>query len=106
MTKTFTQRDRENITISAHYVFGCNKYVTGAKNDPPERRKKRDRVSATIAAGLDVLDSDNPPKSKEEAIRRIVGAVAIALAFLFPQYRLAIQVAGWLWDYLHLDQGS
>jgi hypothetical protein len=28
------------------------------------------------------------------------------LSILFPQYRLAIQVAGWLWDYVHGDPSA
>jgi hypothetical protein len=66
MTKTFTVIDRANITQSAHYAFSCYEYAKGAEKraEAKDRSKKRDRVSATIAAGLDVLDSDNPPKSK------------------------------------------
>ena len=101
MTAAFTERDRENITLSACYAFDCNHYVAGVRNDPPERRKKRKHVEETVSRGLEVLESNSPPRSREEAIRRIVGAVAMALAFFFPQYRLAIQVAGWLWDYVH-----
>jgi hypothetical protein len=106
MTAAFSDRDTRNVTLSAHYAFDCNQYVLGVKNDPPARRKKRDAVSATVARGMEVLNSDNPPKSKEEAIRAIAGAVAMALAFLFPQYRLMIQVAGWLWDYLNATHES
>ena len=104
----FTTIDRENITRSAHYAFTCYEFTKGteSRTEAKERRQKRDRVSATIATGLDVLESENPPKSKEEAIRRIVGVVAFLLAGIFPQYALAIKVAGWLWDYLHLESGT
>ena len=101
MTAAFSTNERDNIIRSAHYVFGCHQYTTGVRNEPPERRKKRDRITATIDRGFEVLESDNPPQSREEAIRRIVGVAAMLVAFLFPQYRLAIQVAGWLWDYIY-----
>jgi hypothetical protein len=97
----FTENAKHNIRVSAHYTFGCHAYTTGVRHDPPERQRKRERVTATVDKGLEVLASKNPPQSREEAIRAIVGVVVMALAAIFPQYRLAIQVAGWLWDYLH-----
>ena len=104
MTAAFTQRDAYQIEAHAwrHFQVAPLASATWMKESKAQRLK-RTRISDTVARGLEVLESDNPPKSRDEAIRRIVGAGLMLLAFLFPQYRLAIQVAGWLWDYVHDD---
>ena len=103
MTAAFTQRDAYSIEAQAWREFQVAPVASGVLKESRAQRQKRRQVSETVAVGLEVLESNSPPRSREEAIRRIVGAVAMALAFLFPQYRLAIQVAGWLWDYVHGD---
>lgn len=107
MTAAFSQRDAYSIEAKAWRAFGVAPLASaGMTKEPKSQRTKRTRISETIATGLEVLESNNPPKSREEAIRLIAGGLAIALAFLFPQYRLAIQVAGWLWDYVHGDPSA
>lgn len=101
MTAAFTQNDAYRIEAQAWRDFQVAPIAAGVLKESKAQRQKRARISETVAAGLAVLESKNPPRSREEAIRMIVGAVGMALALLFPQYRLAIQVAGWLWDYLH-----
>lgn len=101
MTAAFTQNDAYRIEAQAWREFNVAPIAAGVLKEPKAQRQKRARISETVATGLAVLESKNPPRSREEAIRMIVGAVGMALALLFPQYRLAIQVAGWLWDYLH-----
>ena len=101
MTAAFTQRDAYSIEANAWREFGVAPIAAGVLKESKAQRQKRHRISETVATGLTVLESNSPPRSRDEAIRMIVGAVGMALAFLFPHYRLAIQVAGWLWDYLH-----
>ena len=101
MTAAFTQSDAYSIEAKAWREFGVAPIAAGVLKESRAQRQKRNRISETVATGLELLESNNPPKSRDEAIRMIVGAVGMALAILFPQYRLAIQVAGWLWDYLH-----
>lgn len=101
MTAAFTQNDAYRIEAQAWKEFQVAPIAAGVLKESRAQRQKRARISKTVATGLTVLESNSPPKSRDEAIRMIVGAVGMALAFLFPQYRLAIQVAGWLWDYLH-----
>jgi hypothetical protein len=103
MTAAFSQRDSYSIEAQAWREFGVVPIAAGVLKESKSQRQKRHRISETVASGLTVLESNSPPRSRDEAIRMIVGAVGMALAFLFPQYRLAIQVAGWLWDYLHGD---
>ena len=106
MTAAFTQRDAYSIEAQAWREFKVAPLAAGVLKESRAQRQKRARISETVASGLEVLESNSPPQSRDEAIRRIVGAVAMALAFFFPQYRLAIQVAGWLWDYLHGDPSA
>lgn len=106
MTAAFTQRDAYSIEAQAWREFKVAPLAAGVLKESRAQRQKRARISETVATGLEVLESNSPPQSRDEAIRRIVGAVAMALAFFFPQYRLAIQVAGWLWDYLHGDPSA
>jgi hypothetical protein len=47
------------------------------------------------------MNSDNPPKSREEAARRALGFLGMFFASIFPQYALAIKVAFFLWDVFH-----
>jgi hypothetical protein len=58
-------------------------------------------VSAASDKFFELMNSDSPPHSREEVIRLTIGTLGMVLAYLFPQYALAIRVAGWLWDYLH-----
>lgn len=107
MTAAFSQRDAYRIEAEAWRAFQVAPLASaGMLKEPKSQRLKRTRISETVARGLEVLESDNPPKSRDEAIKRIVGAGLMLLAFLFPQYRLAIQVAGWLWDYVHDDPSA
>ena len=94
-----TAAGRENIAVSARYVFECNQYHGTARSESPDKKKRRGTVDRTIKRGLDVMQSDTLPQSREAAIRSIVGPMAFVLALVFPQYALAIRVAGWLWDY-------
>jgi hypothetical protein len=101
MTAAFSQRDAYRIEAEAWREFEVAPLAAGVLKESRAQRQKRRRISESVATGLEILGSKTPPRSREEAIRMIVGALGMALAFLFPQYRLAIQVAGWLWDYLH-----
>jgi hypothetical protein len=68
-----------------------------------QRRAERERqaIKDTASAFHSVVTSDNPPQTREQAIRSTVGTLGWVLSFLFPQYSLAIKVAGFLWDLWH-----
>ena len=106
MTAAFTQRDAYDIEAKAWRAFDVMPLSAGILKESKAQRRKRTQISDTVARGLEVLESRNPPKSRDQAIKMIVGSAAMALAFFFPQYRLAIQVAGWLWDYVHDDPSA
>jgi|GEM_PF-1914265 len=102
----FTKIDRENIRDSACFVFSCNAWAVSVQGESKARKANRNTVDRTVEKSLDVMESTKPPQSRSEAIRRIVGPLAIMLAMVFPQYALMIRVAGWVWDYLHLEAGA
>ena len=95
-----TSAGRDNIAVSARHVFEVHQYFGVRTSESPDRKKRRRTVDQTIERGINVLESSNPPRSRDAAIRSIVGPLAFVLALIFPQYALAIRVAGWLWDYL------
>ena len=68
-----------------------------------QRRAEREReaIRETASAFHRVVNGANPPQSRDEAIRSTVGVLGWVLSFLFPQYAIAIKVAGFLWDLLH-----
>lgn len=103
MTAAFTQRDAYRIEAEAWREFKVAPLAAGVLKESRAQRAKRTQISNTVAKGLEVFESDNPPKSQEEAIRMIVGALGMALSLLFPQYRLMIEVVEWLWRYTHSE---
>jgi hypothetical protein len=62
------------------------------------REKRLKETNRCIGAFRKVMESNNPPKSKEEAIRIAIGLLGYLLSFVFPHYALAIQIIGFLWD--------
>lgn len=72
--------------------------------DPANERRANRRektIKATSRSFYRVMNSDNPPQSREEAARRALGFLGLFFATLFPQYSLAIKVAFFLWDVFH-----
>lgn len=100
MTAAFSQRDQLNIRTKVFEAFDCQQLPAGRREDK-KRAKLRRHVSETTDAFFDAVNSDNPPQSRDEAIRLTIGALGMLLAYLFPQYALAIKIAGWLWDFVH-----
>jgi hypothetical protein len=110
----FTKIDRENIRDSARFVFSCNAWTASSKNESKARKAKRNIVDRTVSTALNVMESEKPPQSRDESIRRtiksmyprsqwLIAVLSIVIAKMFPQYALAIRIAGWVWDYLHLE---
>jgi hypothetical protein len=107
VTRKFTAQQTQSIIQTAVYRFDCFDYVGAAnwkKKDRDERNRKRQSVESLVLRGVDLLNSDNPPRTREEAIRQIsqvppfVRFLMLILGTAFPQYALAISVAEWLWD--------
>ncbi|MGL4398991.1 MAG: hypothetical protein ACRCXD_03905 [Luteolibacter sp.] len=71
----------------------------GAGTETLDQRRKTVRKAARDFHAI--MSSRKPPQSRDEAIRRAVGLLGMMLAAMFPQYALAIKVAGFLWDIFH-----
>jgi hypothetical protein len=72
--------------------------------DPQNERKSNRReknIKAASKSFYRVMNSEHPPKSREEAARRALGFLGMFFASIFPQYALAIKVAFFLWDIFH-----
>jgi hypothetical protein len=94
-------RDQVAIETAALRQFDCANLPFGHHRETRERIKKRGHVTATTAAFFKVMNGNNPPATKDAAVRSTVGALGMLFSFLFPQFALAISVASWLWDYMH-----
>lgn len=101
MTAAFNTRDQSSIEARLWVAMDCQPLPTGLRKEDRQRTKKRQQVTAVSDKFFDVMNSENPPQSREEVIRLTIGTLGMVLAYIFPQYALAIRVAGWLWDYLH-----
>jgi hypothetical protein len=106
MAMMFTNQDIHAIEAKAWREFKVAPLASGRNEETPATQRKRRQVSTEVYRGLQVLSSDNPPRSRDEAIERIVGVIGMMLQVFFPQYRLAIQVAGWLWELLHGESST
>ena len=101
MKPTFSTRDQAEIEAAALREFNCSVLPFGSKREDKARARRRDRVAATTRKFLDSMNSSKPPATRDDAIAASVGLMATVLSLIFPQFALAIAVAGWLWDYLN-----
>jgi hypothetical protein len=101
MTAAFDSRYDETIFRQACLHFGCEertlgRYDIGAAKRDPQRTKKRKRLADTIAKFNAVMSSDNPPRTKDEAVKAMSPVVAYLLWSIFKM--LVIQIIEWAWD--------
>ena len=101
MKPSFSTQDQLAIEQAALRQFDCANLPFGHKREDRARIRKRKNVEATTRKFLDAMNSAKPPTTRDEAIASSIGTIATLLSFLFPQFALAISVAGWLWDYLN-----
>lgn len=105
MTAAFHQRESwltgrwDGIYQHAIDYFDCRMYATGETSRGKEgkrRAKKQETIHATIDRFRDVMNSGNPPRTKQEAVEMVAPFLTLLLSMLFKQ--LAVQVIEWLWD--------
>lgn len=102
MTAAFSERDWDriyNATWQEFVTFPAIQTVGSKRNK--FREKRSGQVAATINNFRAAMESDNPPQSKEEAVRQVAGLlrrILGALSWVFPQYSILIQIIGFLWD--------
>lgn len=74
----------------------------GVDTDSDAQTSAREKqIKATSRAFHRAMNARKPPQDRDEAIRRAVGLLGLLFASMFPQYALAIKVAGFLWDVFH-----
>ena len=102
MTAAFTERDWDRICRALNEEFIWRPVASMKQNKRMPFAAKRERqLQSTFDQFRAAMESDNPPQSKEEAIRRVAGLLRNllgALSWIFPQYALLIAIIGFLWD--------
>ena len=75
-------------------AFDCRPVAT--RRGGKKRDAKRDKVTAVTNRFFDVMMSDNPPKTKDDAVTMLTPVLGLLLSIFFKQ--LAVMVIEWLWD--------
>jgi len=99
MTAAFSERDWDRIERAAYTEFVTNAVVsaTGGKRNKV-RKTRTEQVEQAYRKFRDAMENPDPPQSRDEAIRQVVGLLGKLLAIVFPNYALLIQIIGFLWD--------
>jgi len=93
-----------NIETEAWRAFDCQPEAWRAFDCQPvatvrggkKRDAKRDKVTAVTNRFFDAMMSDNPPKTKDDAVTMLTPVLGLLLSIFFKQ--LAVMVIEWLWD--------
>ena len=102
MTAAFNEQDWSRIcrAVNEEFIWRPVKAMKHEKRFAFCAKRERQLQSAFNQFRY-VMESDNPPRSKEEAIRQVLGLLRTGLGMLswiFPQYALLIAIIGFLWD--------
>ena len=97
MTAAFFERD--SLYDHACFHFECSPKAVSMFQKPDKRAaRKRNQIANTIDQFRKAMSSDNPPRTKQEAVEMVSPFLTLLLSMLFKQF--AIQVIEWLWDQL------
>ena len=94
MTAAFLNNDIYQIESEAWKHFQCQPLAAG--RDIPKRMGKRDKVSRIVEKYFAVMNSDNPPLTKEQAVEMVSPFMTLLLSLFFKQ--LSVLVIEWLWE--------
>jgi len=97
MTAAFAQNDIYQIEAEAWRHFECHPLAAGRDNQ--KRSVKRDKVSRVLLNYFDVMNGDNPPLTKEQAVEAVAPFIALLLSLFVKQ--LTVLVIEWLWERTH-----
>ena len=75
-------------------AFDCRPVAT--RRGGKKRDAKRDKVTAVTNRFFDAMMSDDPPKTKDDAVTMLTPVLGLLLSIFFKQ--LAVTVIEWLWD--------
>lgn len=90
------------LQVVALVQFECAQKVGSAGKEPRSVLRKREKVLATTRAFEQVM-ANNPGINRDDAIRLTLSGLKLILYFVFPYLSLAVSIAGWLWDFTHLE---
>lgn len=93
-----TAQQQNSLIEAAWREFECSSDVRQGRQKNAKAARKRQQIQEYGDRLFEAVNSDNPPKTQDEAIAVVIGMVGRVLAYVFPQYALAIQVAIWLWQ--------
>ena len=104
MTDITSRKQIINIETEAWRAFDCQPEAWRAFDCQPvatvrggkKRDAKRDKVTAVTNRFFDAMMSDNPPKTKDDAVTMLTPMLGLLLSIFFKQ--LAVMVIEWLWD--------
>jgi hypothetical protein len=94
MTAAFLHNDIYQIESEAWRHFDCQPLAAGRDNS--KRSNKRDKVSKIVEKYIDVMNSDDPPLTKEQAVEMVAPFLTLLLSLFFKQ--LSVMVIEWLWE--------
>lgn len=95
MTAIFFNRDIYQIEAEAWKKFDCHPMAV-ASRDISRRLSKRDKVSKIVERYFAVMNGDDPPLTKEQAVEMVAPFMTLLLSLFFKQ--LAVLVIEWLWE--------
>ena len=104
MTAAFDNQIWYTLESKAWRAFDCNPTPAESLVKPSRtdraRQRKRVQVSDVVVRFRKTMESSQPPKSRDEAIRNVIGLIGSLLSYIFPQYALLISIISFLWDEL------
>lgn len=96
MTAAFAQRDIQRLISEAEYRFACNEIAMCGGQDRYERRNKRKVVHQVAERFFRAMNSDKPPRTRDEAVRMALPIGWLILSIIWKT--LALEIARWLWE--------
>jgi hypothetical protein len=95
MTAAFLHREIRQITEDAERHFGCHAMAMGER-DRRNRERKRRLVNDVADRFFRAMLSDNPPKTRDQAVRMALPIGWLILSLIWKT--LALEIARWLWE--------
>lgn len=95
MTAAFLQREIKQLTEDCERHYGCHAMAMGEK-DRKNRERKRRLVNDVADRFFRAMLSDNPPKTRDQAVRMALPIGWLILSLIWKT--LALEIARWLWE--------
>lgn len=95
MTAAFLQREIRQLTEDCERHFGCHALAWGS-DEKKHRDKKKKLVNDVADRFFRAMLSDNPPKTRDQAVRMALPIGWLILSLIWKT--LALEIARWLWE--------